>query len=164
MRYQRYGPFIVNGRVDLSKPINAAFMNRMEDFLSLLPAERPYERHVFLNDVTALDASLFNDMERFLSQVESETPYQRLGPFVNGGFHTIYEILTHIEDFLVTLSVDPEEQGMTALLEFGSRVPRGWFDRQRNFIENPEYRKRAMQPEPARYEQPLVEYDYEREP
>lgn len=63
-------------------------------------------------------------------------------------------------------------QDMTPLRAFGSVEPMGWFDEQGRYTYNPAYRKPtrnsdyiepAKLPEPAQYEQALVEYDYERE-
>lgn len=158
MRYQSPGPF------GPSRAISAESLNALEDFLCVVPAEQSYQRYgPFVNGQSVLGSSFFDGIERFLSQVESEEPYQCLGPFsgVRASNTPLVGLLNHIEDFLSTLNVNLDRQGMTPIQPIGARYPLGWMGRQGEFVRNPYYIEPAKRPEPVQYKQPLVEYDYD---
>lgn len=159
MRYQSPGPF------GPSRAISAESLNTLEDFLSVIPAEHPYQRcGPFVNGQSVLGSSFFDGIEHFLSQVESENPYQCLGPFsgARASNTPLAGLLNHIERFLSTLNVDPTKRCMTPIQQIGASKPLGWMDNQGEFIRNPDYIEPAKLPEPVQYGQCLVEYDYGR--
>ena len=124
------------------KPLNAASMNALEDYLCSLTAEQPYQRYgPFVNGVTPITASFFNGIERFLNQMEG---YRCIGPFINGCLPSITDGIRHIDTYLRKRS--------------GSDAP-DW-DYEPNKIDI--YLALTLPPKSAQYEQPIVEYDYDR--
>lgn len=99
MAYTRFGPF---GSKTRPVPVNAPFLNAVEECLLSLPLACPYERRgPFVNGTyPVINSIFFNRLEDALAQVERATPYQRYGPFCNGNWCRA-DFLNHIEDVLV---------------------------------------------------------------
>lgn len=124
------------------KPLNATSFNALEDYLCSLPTKQPYQRYgPFVNGVTPVTASFFNGIESFLSQMEG---YRCIGPFINGCLPSISDGIRHVDIYLRRLS--------------GDETPE--WDYEPNKIDI--YLTLTLPPKSAQYEQPIVEYDYDR--
>ena len=124
------------------QPLNAASLNTLEDYLCSLPAEQHYQRHgPFVNEVTPVTASFFNGIEQFLGQMEG---YEHIGPFVNGCLPSISDGIRHIDIYLRRLS--------------GDETPEWNYEPNKIDIDL----TLRLLPKQPQYEQPIVEYDYDR--